>query len=143
MKRITILLFVNMLLFIASVGAQTLPTKDAMNSFAKYSKLRDIKQLEAARKQIDNAYKTKSDSNAFKNNLIRSLVYASLANADSNRKYTYTKDPIEEALFSLDQVYRSKFADDVQSEVTYINGQLTHAYLYRANTSLKNRRYLL
>ena len=141
MKKIAILLFVNMILFIASVKAQTLPTKDAMNSFAKYSASKDIKELETARKQVDNAYKTKADSNAFKNNLIRSLVYASLASIDSNRKFTYKKDPIEEALFSLDQVYRSKFVDDVQSEITYINEQLTHAYLYRANASLKNHRY--
>lgn len=141
MKRIFAFLFVNILLFIASVQAQTLPTKDAMNSFAKFSASQDIKELENARKIIDNAYKTKADSNAFKNNLIRSLVYSTLARVDSNLKYTYKKDPIEETLFSIKYVYGSKFEEDALPEISYINDQLKHTYLYRANNSFKNRRY--
>ena len=141
MKRIFALLFVSILLFIASVQAQTLLTKDAMNSFAKYSSSKEIKELENARKLIDNAYKTKADSNAFKNNLIRGLVYSTLARVDSNLKYTYKKDPIEETLFSLKYVYGSKFEENALPEIAYINDQLKHTYLYRANSSFKNRRY--
>lgn len=141
MRRIFVLLFVNITLFIASAQAQTLLTKDAMNSFAKYSKSRDIKELDNARKLIDNAYKTRADSVAFKNNLIRSLIYSSLAHVDSNLKFKYKNDPIEETLASMNYVYGSKFEVGALPEITYINDQLKHAYLYRANKAFKNSSY--
>lgn len=141
MNKIFILLLGSFLLLLPTAGAQTLITKDAMNSFAQYSAIKDIKKLENARKLIDNGYKTKSDSNAFKNNLIRSLVYATLARIDSNLKYTYTKDPVDETLFSMKQVYGSKFEDESRSEIDYIEAQLKNTYLYRANNSFKNHRY--
>lgn len=140
MKGIFIFLFAN-ILFIASLQAQTLITKDAMNSFAKYTLSKDIKDLEAARKLIDNAYKTKSDSNAFRNNLIRSLVYSTLARKDSALTFTYVKDPVDETLFSLKQVEGTKFAKDFKPELKYIHEELKYTYLYRANTSFKERRF--
>ena len=141
MNKVFILVFAGVLLLLSSAGAQTLITKDAMNSFAKYTASKDIKNLENARKLIDNAYKTKSDSNLFKNNLIRSLVYSSLAREDSTLKFTYKKDPVEETLFSMKYVYGSKFEDRSRREISYIEDQLKHAYLYRANNSFRNRRY--
>ena len=141
MKGTVILLFSNMILFIATSQAQTLLTKDAMNSFAKYSASRDIKDLESARKLIDDGYKTRSDSSAFKNNLIRSLVYSTLARADSNLKLKYTKDPVEVTLHSLGLVKSSKSAADAYNEIAYINGQIKRTYLYRANVSFKERRF--
>ena len=141
MKGIFIFLFCNMLLFIAPVQAQTLITRDAMNSFAKYSASKNIKDLEAARKLIDDGYKTKSDSNAFKNNLIRGLVYSTLARADSTLKLKYAKDPIEVALHSLSFISSSKNASDAAQEISYINGQLKRTYLSRANTSFRERRF--
>lgn len=141
MKRIFTLLFVYIILFIASAQAQTVLTKDAMNSFAKFTASKNIKELENARKLIDNAYKTKADSNAFKNNLIRALVYSTLARIDSNLKYTYKKDPVEETHFSMKYVYGSKFEKDAFDEISYINDQLKHTYLSRANNTFKNRRF--
>lgn len=130
-----------MLLFIAPLQAQTLITRDAMNSFAKYSASKDIKDLEAARKLIDNGFKTRLDSNAFKNNLIRSLVYSTLARADSNLKQKYAKDPVEVAKHSLKFIKLAKSASDADQEIDYINGQLKRTYLYRANTSFRERRF--
>ncbi|MGB4400463.1 MAG: hypothetical protein WBJ10_13915 [Daejeonella sp.] len=141
MKGKTLFLFSIMLLFITSLQAQTVLTKDAMNSFAKYSASKDIKDLETARKLIDEAYKTASDSTAFKNNLIRSLVYATLARVDSNVKLKYAKDPIEEALHSLSRVSNSKSASDAEVEIAYINSQLKHTYLFRGNKYFKERRF--
>lgn len=141
MKGIFLSLLSCMLLFIASLQAQTLATKEAMNNLAKYSSSRNIKDLESARKLIDDAYKSKVDSNAFKNNLVRSLVYSTLARADSNLKLNYTKDPLEVSLHSLRIVNASKSAGDAVSQVNYINDQLKQVYLYRANNSFKNRRF--
>ena len=141
MNKLFILLFCSVFLVFAPAKAQTLITKDAMNSFAQYSSSKDISKLENARKLIDNGYKTKSDSNAFKNNLIRSLVYSTLARVDSTLKYTYKKDPLDEALFSMKHVYGSKFADDSREQIAYIENQLKLTYLYRANNSFRNRKY--
>ena len=141
MRGIFIFLLSNLMLFIAPLKGQTLITKDAMNSFAKYSSSKNFKDLENARKLSDDAYKTRSDSSAFKNNLIRGLVYSSLARVDSNLKLKYTKDPVLETLLSLNQVSLSKFAPDVEEEIKFINGQLKQTYLFRANTSFKERRF--
>jgi tetratricopeptide (TPR) repeat protein len=141
MKGIFIFLYSAMLLFIAPLRAQTVITKDAMNSFVKYTASKDINDLVAARKLIDDAYKTKSDSNTFKNNLIRSLVYSTLARADSNLRLKYTIDPVDIALHSLNNVKSSKLAPDASDEIEYINSQLKHTYLYRANTSFRERRF--
>lgn len=130
-----------MLLFIAPLHAQTVITKDAMNSFVKYNGSKDIKDLEAARKLIDNGFKTRSDSNTFKNNLIRSLVYSELAHADSNLRLKYPKDPVDIALYSLNYVISSKSASEAVEEIGYINSKLKHTYLYRANTSFRERRF--
>lgn len=141
MKGIGIVLLLNVLMFISPADAQTLPVKDAMNSFAKFSASGDIKELAEARKFVDEAYKTRSDSAAFRNNLIRALIYSSLARTDSNLTLTYTKDPVEEAKFSLERVTDSKSAGDASSEIEYINDQLKHTYLYRGNTAFRNRSF--
>lgn len=130
-----------MLLFITSVQAQTLITKDAMNSFAKYSASKNIKDLESARKLSDQAYKTRSDTSSFKANLVRSLVYSTLARADSTLQFKYSKDPVSEALFSLQHVQTSKYSGDAEQEMAYINDQLNHTYLYRANTLFRGRKF--
>lgn len=125
----------------AQTRNQALMLKEAMNSFAQYSSSKNIKQLENARKLIDDNFKTKSDSAAFRNNLVRALVYGTLARIDSNLKYTYKKDPLDETLFSMNRVYGSKFAEDVKEQISYIETQLKLSYLYRANTTFKNRNY--
>ena len=141
MNKVFILLISGFFLTLATAGAQTLITKEAMNSFAQYSSSKDIKKLENARKLIDNGYKTRSDSIAFRNNLIRSLVYSTLARVDSNLKYTYKKDPVDEVLFSMKYVYGSKYEKDSRDRIIYIESQLKQTYLFRANNSFKNRKY--
>jgi hypothetical protein len=137
MNKVFILLISSFFLTYATAVAQTLITKEAMNSFAQYSSSKDIKKLENARKLIDNGYKTKADSIAFRNNLIRSLVYSTLARVDSNLKYSYKKDPVEEVLFSMKFVYGTKFEKESRDRITYIEAQLKQTYLFRANNSFR------
>jgi tetratricopeptide (TPR) repeat protein len=127
-------------LTLASAGAQTLITKEAMNSFAQYTSSKDIKKLEIARAKIDEAYKTKADSFDSRHNLIRALVYSTLAHVDSNLKYTYKKDPIDEVLLAMKHVYGSKVERENRDRISYIEKQLKETYLFRANTALKNRK---
>ncbi len=115
-----------------TVSGQTL-TKEAMNSFALYTSRNNFSELEKARKNIDEAYKTRKDSMSYRNNLIRALVYSSLAYADSTRKLKYTHDPITEAVFSLNRLRNDKLNYDHEPEIKYIKRQLTKAWLLKAN----------
>ncbi|MBM3402860.1 MAG: tetratricopeptide repeat protein [Bacteroidetes bacterium] len=133
--------FLNRSIVEAQTQNQALVIKEAMNSFAQFTSTKDLKNLENARKIIDNAYKTKVDSVAFRNNLVRSLVYSTFARLDSGLKFNYKKDPLDETLFSMNKVYGSKFQDEVQEQILYIENQLKLTYLYRANTTFKNRKY--
>ncbi|PRY50372.1 hypothetical protein B0I27_10995 [Arcticibacter pallidicorallinus] len=114
------------------LSAQTL-TKEAMNNFALYTSTAQFTHLEKARSAIDGAYKTKKDSFSYKNNLIRSLVYSSLAYADSTRKLKYVKDPIEETKFSFGRLKSSKLNDENKPELDFVLNQLSKAYLVIAN----------
>ncbi len=145
MNRVFVLFTCIFFLIMKSINAQTqnqaLVIKEAMNSFAQYSSGKDIKNLENARKLIDNGFKTKSDSASYRNNLVRSLVYSTLARLDSNLKYSYKKDPLDETLFSMKKVYGFKYTEESKDQISYIENQLKLTYLYRANTTFKNRNY--
>ena len=123
-----------------SLSAQTL-TKEAMNNFALYTSTKDVSNLERSRKNIDDAYKTKKDSLTYRNNLIRALVYSSLAFEDPSRKFKYVKDPILEARFSLDRLKNPKANYDHQPEINFVKKQLAKAYLYKANKAIASMSY--
>jgi len=136
MKRITSILF---LLFglsgFYSAQAQS-ATKEAMNAFAHFTKTQDIKHLEAARKHIDEGYKSAKDSVSPRNNLIRAMVYSALAVVDSNRNFTYKKDPLEEASYSLNLLTSEKFVIEHEAEIEFIKNQLSRGYLNEASNAL-------
>jgi tetratricopeptide (TPR) repeat protein len=117
--------------------------KEGTNNFALFTKSGDIKKLETARKFIDDAYKTPKDSMAYKNNLVRSLVYSSLAVADSNRKLKYNKDPIDEAKFSLSKLKDKNLNFENESQILYIRRKITLAHQINANRAMKNNDYQL
>ncbi|MGV3704502.1 MAG: tetratricopeptide repeat protein [Arcticibacter sp.] len=112
-----------------------------MNNFALYTSTAQFSHLEKARTAIDGAYKSKKDSFNYKNNLIRSLVYSSLAFADSTRKLKYVKDPIEETKFSFRRLKSPKLNDENKPELDFINNQLAKAYLVRANKASASEKY--
>lgn len=115
--------------------------KEGNNNFALFTKTGDFKKLELAKKHTDGAYKTSKDSSNYKNNLLRSLVYSSLAVADSNRKLKYSKDPILEAEFALDKLKDADLNYDNQGQITYINKKLARAFLQNADRALSNNEY--
>lgn len=81
--------------------------KEGNNQYALYSNSGDVKQLDAARKHADDAYKTKRDSVSFRNNLLRALVYGTLSVVDSNRTRKYTEDPLITAELALARLCRT------------------------------------
>ena len=133
-------LFIAATLCTVSLRAQTL-TKDAMNNFALYTSTKDISKLEAARKNIDEAYKTRKDSLTYRNNLIRALVYSSLAFEDPMRKYKYQNDPIQEARLSLNHLKNPKQNYEHAPEISFVKKQLAKAYLYKANKAVVTLNY--
>jgi len=139
MKR-TFLLFFAMLTMGSVAWAQS-DEKEGNNSFAMYAKTADFKHLENARKFSDNAYKERRDSNAYKNNLLRALVYSSLAVADSNRSLKYSKDPIDEAKFALARLNDEQLNYENEAQITYIHRKLGNAHLILGRRALNNNKY--
>ena len=114
--------------------------KEGSNSFARYTKSGQIKDLENAKKFIDNAYKTKRDTTSDKNNILRALIYSSLAYADSTRKIKTDKDPIDIANHALSKI-REKRRSNYENEIQYVNQNLSAAYIYKANKAVENKDY--
>lgn len=128
-----------LLSFSLTVEAQS-NLKESSNSFARYTHTGDIKQLESAKKFIDEAYKTKRDTTSSKNNILRALVYSSLAYADSTQKIKTPQDPIDITKRALSKI-KARDKESYESEFNYINQNLTAAYIYRANKSIAKKEY--
>jgi len=122
------------------VGQSSL--KEGNNNFAMYTKTKDLKHLETARKFADEAYKTKRDSMSFRNNLLRGLVYSTLAVVDSNRTQKYTADPIDVGQSALKRLVNNKqLGYEHGAEINYIRRSLANAYLIRANRAVAKANY--
>ncbi len=115
--------------------------KEGNNSFARYMQSKDFKQLEAARKFADEAFKTKRDSTNFKNILLRGLVYSTLAVVDSNRTQKYTADPNDIALSALKRLTNKSVGFEDEPQIDYIQRSLAKAYLIKANRAVANAAY--
>ena len=114
--------------------------KESSNSFARYTKTGEVKNLESAKNFIDAAYKTKRDTVATRNNIMRALIYSSLAFADSTRKIKTPKDPIIIAKAALTKI-KPKELGNYDSEVKYINQNLSAAYIYKANQHIAKKEF--
>lgn len=110
--------------------------KEGNNNFALYTKSKDFKHLEAARKFADEAYKTKRDSVSFRNILLRGLVYSTLAVVDSNRTQKYTADPADIGLLALRRLTNRSLNVEHGPEINYIKRSLANAYLIKANRAV-------
>ncbi|MXV50665.1 hypothetical protein GS399_06740 [Pedobacter sp. HMF7647] len=139
-KTVKVFTVACLLLYATGASAQS-PIKEAENAFAAYTKSKNSDDLSKAKKTMDAAYATRKDSFQYRNNLLRSMVYSTLANQDSLRKNTYSKDPIEETSYSLSKLTSTKLNDQHTSELNYVNKQLSNAYLGRANRRLANGEY--
>ena len=141
MKGHFIFLFVVFVFVNLDVNAQSV-TREAMNSYALFTQTNDVQNLGKARKLIDDSYHSKKDSASSKINLIRGLVYSTLAHVDSNKVFSYTKDPIDEALNALKLITNQKFIKEHDQELLHINRQLNAAYLILGNRAVINRNYI-
>lgn len=109
--------------------------KEASNNFARYTQSGELKHLESAKKFVDDGYKTRRDSSNSRMNIMRSMVYSSIAYADSTKKINTPSDPIDIAINALKQV-RPNDLDSYENEQSYINQNIAAAYTYRANKAL-------
>lgn len=114
--------------------------KEGSNSFARYTQTGDIKHLESAKKFSDATYASKRDSSSSKNNMLRALVYSSLAYADSTRRIKTDPDPIDITLSAVAKL-RPKDKSNFESEINYVNQNLIAAYIYKANKAIENKDY--
>ncbi len=140
LRFLTFVIILFIFAFAADVNAQPL-VKDARNAFAKYIRSHDKKDLELAKKSIDDAFKTSKDSNSFKVNLNRALIYSTLAVADLGIIKDSKTDPTYEALFSLKRLNNPKMIPDFEEDIDFIKSQLSKAYLNDINSHLAMNNY--
>ncbi len=117
------------------------PAKEALNNFALYTRKNDFSYLEKAKGFIDQSFKVKKDSLNYRLNLTKGLIYSSLAFADSTKKLSYKKDPIDITLETLNLIKAKKVNSEFQSEVDFVMLQLKKAGLVRANKAMKAFKY--
>ncbi|WP_246229321.1 tetratricopeptide repeat protein [Sphingobacterium shayense] len=114
--------------------------KESSNAFAFYTQTGDIKNLESAKKFIDATYTTRRDSANSKINILRSMIYSSLAYADSARTIKSDKDPIDITYDALGRI-KDRNLSEYQSEIKYIKQNLAAAHLFKANKALEKQDY--
>lgn len=114
--------------------------KEASNSLARYMQSSDVKHLESAKKFIDAGYKTRRDSSNSRNNVLRAMIYSSLAYADSTRKIKSDKDPILVAKEAEARI-RPRDRERHETEINYIHQNLIAAYIYKANKEIVEKKY--
>ncbi len=139
MKQAIFIFFVFMVSAWQAVAQSNL--KEGNNNFAMYTKTKDFKHLEAARKFADEAYKTRRDSANFRNNLLRALVYSTLAVVDSNRTQKYNADPADVSLAALSRMGDKRLNYEHEPEIKYVRRSLANAYLIKANRAVAKANY--
>lgn len=114
--------------------------KEAGNHFARYTQSGELRHLENAKKSIDATYKTRRDSSNARTNVLRAMVYSSMAYADSTRTIKNDKDPIEIASDAVSRL-RNRDKESNERELSYVNQNLAAAYIYKANKALDEQQY--
>lgn len=114
--------------------------KEGSNSFARYMHSGDLKQLESAKKFIDVTYQNKRDSTSAKVNVLRAMIYSSLAYADSSRSIKSPKDPIDITYHSLAKL-KANDQHNYPAEMKYVKQNLAASHIYNANKALGKKDY--
>lgn len=114
--------------------------KESSNAFAFYTQTGDIKNLENAKKFIDATYTSRRDSSNSKINVLRSMIYSSLAYADSARTIQSDKDPIIVTYNALGKI-KDRNLSEYQSEIKYVKQNLAAAHIYNANKAIEKQDY--
>ncbi len=114
--------------------------KESSNSFARYTQSGDLKNLESAKKLIDETYKNRRDSNSSRVNVLRAMIYSSLAYADSTRSIKNPSDPIDITYESINKI-KNRDWDNYTAELQYIEQNLAAAHIYKAKKALEKEDY--
>lgn len=114
--------------------------KESSNNFARYTKSGDLKHLENAKKFIDETYKNRRDSNSSRVNVLRALIYSSIAYADSTRSIKTPSDPIDITYESIDKVRKREW-ENYPAQSNYIRQNLAASHIYQAEKALEKQDY--
>lgn len=114
--------------------------KESGNHFARYTQTGEIKHLQEAKKFIDATYKTRRDSADTRVNILRSMIYSSMAYADSTRSIKNDQDPIDIANNALARL-RPRDMETHEGEVSYVKQNIAAAYIFKANKALDEKKF--
>lgn len=114
--------------------------KESNNSFARYTQSGDLKNLESAKKFIDETYKNRRDARSTRVNILRAMIYSSMAYADSTRSIKNETDPIDVTYQSINKIRKGDW-ENYPSELSYIKQNLAASHIYQAKKSLEKENY--
>lgn len=114
--------------------------KESSNNFARYTKSGDLEHLKEAKKFIDETYKTRRDSNNTRVNVLRAMIYSSMAYADSTRSIETPEDPIDMTYQSVNKI-KKRDRENHASELLYVKRNLAASHIYKAKKALENEDY--
>lgn len=134
------ILFLGILFFVTHLTFAQSNYKESSNNFALYSKTGDLKSLENAKKFIDASYKTRRDSTSSKVNILRAMIYSTIAYADSTNTIKSDIDPLDATYRALEKLNTREQGNNA-AEVKYVKQNLAAAHLYRANKALLKKDY--
>lgn len=110
--------------------------KESNNHFARYTHDGKLNHLVEAKKHIDKTYENKRDARSSRVNILRAMIYSSMAYADSTRTVTYEEDPIDVTLASVEKI-RDRDKSDMQGELSFIFQNLASAHIYAAEKAME------
>src|SRR5690606_41013019 len=85
-------------------------------------------------------YKNRRDSNSARVNVLRAMIYSSMAYADSTRSIKNPSDPIDITYESLNKI-RKRDWENYPSEINYIKQNLAASHIYKAKKALEKEDY--
>src|SRR5690606_2654976 len=109
-------------------------------SCARNSQHGDKKNHESSKKLIDETYKNRRDSNSSRVNVLRAMIYSSLAYADSTRSIKNPSDPIDITYESINKI-KNRDWDNYTAELQYIEQNLAATHIYKAKKALEKEDY--
>ena len=114
--------------------------KESNNHFARYTHDGKLNHLVEAKKHIDKTYENKRDARSSRVNILRAMIYSSMAYADSTRTVKYEEDPIDVTLASVKKI-RDRDKSDMQGELSFVFQNLASAHVYAAEKAMEKEEF--
>jgi tetratricopeptide (TPR) repeat protein len=121
--------------------SQTEVLKDVFNNLAFYNQKHDLKYLGEAKKAIDKTVQTRSDSANLYKIVYRTVVYTTIAYADSLNTLRMPDNFFPAITVYADSLYNKKKVYNYSAEINYIKRNIANVYIRKGIDDLQRGNY--